>query len=80
MKYSVPKEIIGKTDCKFGFSCLETEMCDNHQLCDIIENFGLDVLFVEPIEKQYCGHKMNYGVSNICTCPVRAYLYYHYKI
>ncbi len=74
----IDKEIIEKTvNCRSDFSCLKNV---KHTCCEVISCISEKVHFVDFTCTNYCSYLLNYGDSQICTCPARKDIYNKYKV
>lgn len=55
--------------CKFNFRCREV---GENNSCEVLKRLNDNYLFVSPKSYSACKHKLNYGCSVICSCPVKA--------
>ena len=68
----VPQNILNLVeDCPFHLRCLK----DNQTVCEIERLITKDIQVLKKSPESYCPKQMTFGFFNICTCPVRNYLF-----
>jgi len=65
------------TRCKKDFNCLKNE---GTNCCKVMNCVNDKVHFVNYTSKDYCGYKMTFGYSDICTCPIRKEIFSKYAL
>ncbi|CAG0996542.1 hypothetical protein METP2_02955 [Methanosarcinales archaeon] len=71
----IDEEILKKVNCKKNLSCLSgTDIC-KVELC-----IDGKIHFIKCINLEPCHHRISFGYSFICKCPVRKELFNKYKI
>lgn len=65
------------TDCRKNFPCLFEE---TRNMCKVKYNIADESIFIENPRGNGCNYKTTYGTSLLCTCPLRKYIYFNYKI
>ena len=74
-KLQVPAEVLKRTTkCQLAFSCLETGMCGDRELCAVEYIGGEKLIFLKDRTNRTCPYRMPFGERQMCCCPVRAYL------
>lgn len=72
----IDMKIVAKTEsCMKNFDCLNNE---KHVYCKVENCLNNTVHFVKHFNNNYCGYKMSFGNSSICTCPTRKEIYNKY--
>jgi hypothetical protein len=75
MPVKVPDDLLKMTTkCPQKFSCLTSDQCDGHKMCEVEHIMGTNVMFVKDSQREYCPYKLSYGYGQICICPT------HYAI
>ncbi|MBN2467879.1 MAG: hypothetical protein JXD19_06970 [Deltaproteobacteria bacterium] len=69
----IPEDALSKTTkCVKDFSCLS---CETRKVCSVTSVVGNKLLFIDPVDMRVCPYKTDFGLSYICSCPVRYALY-----
>jgi hypothetical protein len=80
-KYSamkIDREVREAThNCHTDFSCL---MKEGYAVCKAESLIGKTVLFIKREYGRECSHRIIYGNSVICSCPVRKEIFTRYGI
>ena len=75
-KFKISEEILRKTNCRDGFSCLSG---DHTCLCDVEDDIAGVVCFVKCTDKG-CPHMVSQGfLGTACTCPARVEIFKRYR-
>jgi hypothetical protein len=70
MPVKVPDDVLKvTTKCPRKFSCLTSDQCDDHKMCEVEHIMGTNVMFLKDKQQAYCPYRLSYGFSQICTCP-----------
>ena len=79
MGIKVSEDILAQTArCKNGFSCLSGVTPD---VCEVEGALGdKPLLFVKKSTSYFCPYAGRFGMSCVCSCPVRRELYKRYGI
>jgi hypothetical protein len=79
MLYKVSDETKSETDrCEYDFQCLNNE---KWVTCSIESELTEGALVTKKRRWHYsCKYSLKIGDKFICTCPIRYYLYSHYKV
>jgi len=67
----VPSLVLSMTKkCPNNHDCLK-----NKTICKVTDAINKEVFFIENNQDHnYCPYKMDFGFSQVCTCPVFQYL------
>ncbi|KPK02637.1 MAG: hypothetical protein AMK71_01545 [Nitrospira bacterium SG8_35_4] len=81
----VSETAIGRTkECSSNFYCLnnttQPRCADDMPLCSVDYYIGKTDLIVKSSNNEGCSYKSNFGLRNVCTCPVRHEIYARYNI
>jgi hypothetical protein len=79
MKFNTSADILNDTDkCHMNFSCLYGE---RECLCEIEESLNNNIMFIKAGNgSSQCNHRISFGYSYICNCPVRKEIYKIYNV
>ncbi len=75
MDIQINNEILKKTTCKKGFSCLSG---NKNEICKVELNVEDKIHFVKCINNDPCNHRRSFGYSFVCLCPVRKEIFNKY--
>ena len=66
--------------CPNNFTCIATGCCGHQEDCTVHHSAGRNVLSLNSRERWAfsCPYRLSFGYGQICTCPVRYYLYTQY--
>ena len=68
----VAPEVTEKTtECRNGFSCLETGHCGSNPMCEVETAYGENVLCVRAVDWPSCPYHLDFGGARFCVCLVR---------
>ncbi len=73
----ISETIKNATKCRKGFSCLNG---NRENMCKVELNIGDKIHFVKCIDDKPCDHRVPFGYSFVCLCPVRKELFNRYNI
>ena len=74
----INEAIIKETkNCNKDFSCLENK---DQLYCKVKKCISNSIHFIECNDDLSCLYNLNYGDSNICTCPVRKEIFNKYQL
>ena len=75
MPVKVPDDVLKKTiKCPHKFSCLTSDQCGKHKICEVERIMGTNVIFLKDTQQAQCPYRLAFDYSQICTCPT------HYAI
>lgn len=75
MSIDVPDSIKAQTtSCPDDFGRLTTGRCGDRSICAVDYAYGENVLRLSSAEQPSCPYHVAFEYSQLCTCPVRAYL------
>jgi hypothetical protein len=77
MEFQISEDILRKTKCKKGFSCLSGQRND---LCKVKNYIEGKVIFLEALNDHSCYYSTSFGYAYICNCPTRKEIYDRYQI
>jgi hypothetical protein len=77
MKLQISEDILTKTRCEKGFSCLSGERDD---LCKVRKRIEAEVILLETCSDYSCHYATPYAYAFFCSCPTRKEIYYRYRI
>jgi hypothetical protein len=71
----VPEDVLKMTTkCPHAFSCLASDQCGKHKICEVEHIYGLNAMLLKDTQHKYCPYRVMYGYSQLCSCPT------HYSI
>jgi len=80
-KLTVSDETIRRADqCKYAYSCLTTQKCGEHELCEVHHAVAKGATFLKQDVIGDCPYSFDYGGSATCSCPVRFEIFIRYKL
>jgi len=68
----IRKIIEDLVECKKDCGCVNDP---ERTCCKVISCVDKKIHFIKYASENYCGYKLSFGVSDICTCPARKELY-----
>jgi hypothetical protein len=68
---------LAASNCPHNLGCLATGKCGDRVMCSVNFSFGNNVLMLDSNEQKPCPYRVSFGQTEICTCPVRQFLYDH---
>ena len=76
----ISDQILSETkECTRGFSCLKTVQDKDHNICEVLDANGENVLFLKTKRIAECSYQISFGETLICTCPTRYAIHDKYR-
>jgi hypothetical protein len=70
MPVEVPDDVLKMTTkCRHKFSCLTSDQCGKHKICEVERIMGTNVIFLKDTQQAQCPYRLAFDYSQICTCP-----------
>lgn len=78
MNYQISDETLKETNCPNNYSCLRKEGNGKKKVCAVREAHELNELVLNIEDWKVCDYCINFGLSQICTCPTHYAVYKKY--
>lgn len=76
MAIDIPESVRQKaTRCTHDLGCLSSGRCGDRDMCNVAHSYGENLLRLVTDRQAVCPYRLTFGNSQICTCPVREYLF-----
>ncbi len=80
MNMTVPQSVVDSADrCEHNHSCLTERRCGPHEMCDVSEADGRNILFLCAGKDVVCSYRIPFGNGHICRCPVHYWLHTNHQ-
>jgi hypothetical protein len=65
------------TSCERTYACLKGK---EHIYCKVKEIVVDKIHFISCLNKSYCNYKVDFGLSQVCSCPTRIEIFKKHKL
>lgn len=71
----VPQDVKDSaSSCPSNYSCTVDGTCQGHELCQVSEMYGENILMLKSIYCLPCSYRLKISGKYVCRCPVHYYL------